>query len=125
MALNTTPADPQSKLNAHNTPDFLNLGAKFTYEVVLDPSAPANRTPSYEQVTDVSTPRHPSACVPENMFMNDGSFDPDLERIAWITDPDSDIVKEGLFAERFNEIVVLDGHERRVRGCEVCIGVFD
>ena len=102
---------------------FFNLGTKFTDSVVLDPSAPANRTPSYEQVSDVSTPYHISSYVPQNILKNDGSFYPDLNRlhrIAWITDPDSDEVKNGgMFTERFNEIIPLDGHGGRDKGCEV------
>lgn len=75
-----------------------------------------------EKVSDVSTPQHLSSYIPEDILKNDGSFYPDLEnlyRIAWITDPDSDIVKLGLSAERFNEIIPLDHCEGTKKGCEV------
>ncbi|KAL9628111.1 MAG: hypothetical protein Q9204_006104 [Flavoplaca sp. TL-2023a] len=64
------------------------------------------RTPALEQVSDLSTPEHPSDYVPRDLLDNDGSFYPDLStvyRIAWITD--GDIVAQGLYTERFNEIV--------------------
>ena len=102
---------------------ILKLGTNYTDSVVLDPSAPANRTPSFEQVSDLSTPRHESSYVPEDLLKNDGSFYPDLSRlhrISWITDPESDEVKNlGLFTERFNEIIPLDYHGGREKGCEV------
>ncbi|KAL8876357.1 MAG: hypothetical protein Q9192_008878, partial [Flavoplaca navasiana] len=91
--------------------DFLNADAKFTYAVVLDPSNVGEdgqpvRTPALEQVSDLSTPDHPSDYVPRDILENDGSFYPELSmvyRIAWITD--GDIVAQGLYTERFNEIV--------------------
>ncbi|KAL8833423.1 MAG: hypothetical protein Q9176_007990 [Flavoplaca citrina] len=99
--------------------DFLNADAKFTYAVVLDPSNVGEdgqpvRTPSMEQVSDLSTPEHPSDYVPRDIVDNDGSFYPDLSmvyRIALITD--GDIVAQGLYTERFNEIIDL------VEGCGV------
>ena len=80
-----------------------------------------NRTPAFEQVSDFSTPQNKSTYVPTNILKNDGSFYPDLNRvyrIAWITDPDSDIVKAGLFSERFNEIIPLDDCGGKEKGCE-------
>ncbi|KAL9616394.1 MAG: hypothetical protein Q9204_008581, partial [Flavoplaca sp. TL-2023a] len=93
--------------------DFLNADAKFTYAVVLDPSnvdedGQPMRTPALEQVSDLSTPEHPSDYVPRDILDNDGSFYPNLSmvyRIAWITD--GDIVAQGLYTERFNEIIDL------------------
>ena len=61
-----------------------------------------------ENVTDFSTPGNPSTYVPRDVLVDDGSFYPDLEmlyRIAWITD--GEIVGQGLYSERFNEIIEL------------------
>ncbi|KAL6718480.1 hypothetical protein ACLMJK_004571 [Lecanora helva] len=117
----TITSQPLNKSLPAEEQDFLNLGTKFTYSVVLDSRAPQNRTPSMEQVDDVSTPVHQSNYVPSDLLKNDGSFFPDLSRvyrISWVTDPDSDIVKQGLCSERFNEIIPLDDCNGRKKGCE-------
>ena len=71
--------------------------------------------PSYEYVTDVSTPACPSGYVPKNTLESSGSFYPNLSkvyRIAWATNLEP--VKLDIFTERFSEIIELG----EGRGCE-------
>ena len=114
---------------------FLELDTAFTYTIVMDPlklapDGKAETTNSQEKVSDVSTPNRPSAYVPESVITNSGSFYPDLSkvyRIAWITD--GPIVQQGLFTERFSEIIDLgegNGCEYRTwesQGGKLAVGV--
>ena len=71
--------------------------------------------PSYEYVTDVSTPGCVSGYVPKSILDESGSFFPNLSRvwrISWATNLEP--VKLDIFTERFSEIIeVGDG-----AGCE-------
>ena len=94
----------------------MNAGSNFTLSVAInqtDKAAAADggrpvTAPSYEYVTDVSTPACRSGYVPKHVLDTDGSFFPDLGRvyrIAWATDLET--VPLDIFTERFSEIVEL------------------
>ena len=68
-----------------------------------------------EEVSEFSIPKHPTKYVTREILKKDGSFLPNLHRvyrIAWIAA--GPIVEQGLFTERFSEIIEL-GHKK---GCE-------
>ncbi|MDI1492326.1 MAG: hypothetical protein OHK93_003539 [Ramalina farinacea] len=114
-------ANITSQLNTNIPPNILSEGSSFTLTVAINQTAKDPATgkavtaPSYEYVTDVSTPACPSGYVPKSILEGGGGFYPDLSkvyRIAWATNLEP--VPLDIFTERFSEIVELGEGQ----GCE-------
>ena len=104
----------------------LHLNTSFTFHVVMDNAKPDKVTDTQLRVTDVSTPEHPSAYIPQDVLDKDEAYSSDLGkvyRIAWTTE--GNFVSRGLRTERFHEIIPLgDGSQCEVRTWECQGGIL-
>lgn len=113
----------QSQPEDAGNPAILHVGTFFTFGAVMDSSKPNKVNDTALQVSDISTPDHPSSYIPSATLEQDETYTSDLSkiyRIAWKSAPG--LITLGVRTERFHEIIVLGENECEVRTWENMAG---